>query len=228
MSTRKTSKLIFPEHGGVLVGANTEVVKTVKAKAADGTYTIKIVRYQASTPAMYVNAGRAFGYHYLTPRGEVVGSNSGNSSSISECLDKAINSIEDEISHERRAKREARKSPARKAQDHLKKNAEFFYKHAAYSYGPDQTKRQGRMEGAMKLARAEREAEERGWNVEWQPDGMPYDMGDAETEMPNEVLFAVLKDASGNIIGSLSGIADPDNNYRRVVEAELALEALAR
>jgi len=46
--------------------------------------------------------------------------------------------------------------------------------------------------------------------------------------MPSEVLVAILKDASGNVIGSLSGIGDPDNNYRRVVEAELALEALAR
>jgi len=228
MSTRKTSKLIFPEHGGVLVDADAKVVKTVRTKAADGIYTIKIVRYQPATHAMLVNAGRAFGYHYLTPRGEVVGSNSGNSASISECLDKAINSIEDEISHERRSKREARKSPARKAQDHLKKNAEFFYKHAAYSYGPGQTKRQGRMEGAMKLARAEREAEERGWKVEWEYDETPYDMGDAETEMPNEVLVAVLKDANNNVIGSLSGIGDPDDNYRRVVEAELALEALAR
>jgi hypothetical protein len=84
------------------------------------------------------------------------------------------------------------------------------------------------MEGAMKLAQAEYEAEERGWTVEWDYDNEPYDMGDAETEMPSEVLVAILKDASGNVIGSLSGIGDPDNNYRRVVEAELALEALAR
>jgi hypothetical protein len=221
------SKLIFPDHGGVLVDADTKVVKTVKAKAADGTYTIKIVRYQPTTHAMYVNAGRPFGYHYLTPQGGVVGSNSGNSASIAECLDKATNNIEEEISNERRSKREARKSPARKAQDHLKKNAEFFYKHAGYSYGPDQTKRQGRMEGAMKLAQAEQEAEARNWTVEWSNDDMSYEVGNDENEMPSEILVAVLKDEHGNSIGSLSGIGDPDSNYRRVVEAELALEALS-
>lgn len=174
------SKLIFPEHGGVLVDEDTKVVKTIKAKAADGTYTIKIVRYHPDMNAMYVNAGRPFGYHYLTPEGGVVGSNSGNSASVAECLDKAIASIEDTISSERRVKREARKSPVRKAQDRLKKHAKFFFKHAGYSYGPGQTPRQGRMEGAMKLAQAEHEAEERGWSVEWTFDDNPYDMGDAE------------------------------------------------
>jgi len=155
-----------------------------------------------------------------------VGSNSGNSASVAECLDKAIASIEDTISSERRVKREARKSPVRKAQDRLKKHAKFFFKHAGYSYGPGQTPRQGRMEGAMKLAQTEHEAEERGWSVEWTFDDNPYDMGDAETE-PSKVLAAILKDASGNVIGSLGGIGDPDDNYRRVVEAELALEALS-
>jgi hypothetical protein len=222
------SKLVFPEHGGVLVDEDTKVVKTIKAKATDGTYTIKIVRYHPDMNAMYVNAGRAFGYHYLTPQGGVVGSNSGNSASVAECLDKAIASIEDTISSERRTKRETRKSPERKAQDRLKEHAKFFFKHAGYSCGSGQTPRQGRMEGAMKLAQAEHEAEERGWTVEWNYDNEPYDMDDAETEMPSEVLVAILKDASGNVIGSLSGIGDPDNNYRRVVEAELALEALAR
>ena len=79
----------------------------------------------------------------------------------------------------------------------------------------------------MKLAKAEQEAEARDWTVEWSYDDLPYDMGDAETEMPSEVLVAVLKDASGNVLGSLGGIGDPDSNYRRVVEAELALEALS-
>ena len=131
-------------------------------------------------------------------------------------MEKAVNTIKDDLAHQRRVAAEARKSPNRKAQDRLKKSADFFYKHAGYSYGPGQTKRQGRMEGAMKLAQAEQEAEARNWTIEWSYDDQPY-----------EVLVAVLKDEHGNSIGSLGGIGDPDSNYRRVVEAELALEALS-
>jgi hypothetical protein len=40
------------------------------------------------------------------------------------------------------------------------------------------------------------------------------------------VLCCVLKDGDGNVLASLCGITDPDSNYRRVVEAELASEAL--
>lgn len=103
----------------------------------------------------------------------------------------------------------------------------FFYKHAGSSYRPGkETKAQGKRRGAIALARAEAEASSRGWRVEWEGDPEPYEMGDAETEEPNEVLGAVLRDEDGHNLASLWGIGDPDRNYRRVVEAELALEAL--
>ena len=107
--------------------------------------------------------------------------------------------------------------------------AQFFYKHAGWGYTPGkETKAQGQRRGAKLLAEAEAEAARRGWRVKWEDDQLPYEIGDAETEMPSEVLTAVLYDENGNVLASLGGIADPDRNYGRVVEAELALEALDR
>ena len=79
---------------------------------------------------------------------------------------------------------------------------------------------------AMKLAKAEQHAEEQGWTVEWDYDQDEYQLGDAEDKMPDEVLIAVLKDADGHVLESLGGIGDPSPSYRRLVEAELALEAM--
>jgi hypothetical protein len=121
-----------------------------------------------------------------------------------------------------------RKSPAKKRTptSHSKAVA-FFMKWAGWGYTPGkETKAQGRRRGAIALAKAEAEAARRGWRVKWEHSQEPYEMGDAETEMPSEVLDAVLYDENGNVIGSLSQIGDPSNQYSRVVEAELALEAL--
>ena len=90
----------------------------------------------------------------------------------------------------------------------LKKAYDFFKKHAGGVVGRN-------AEGALALARAEAVDEDE------------YMLGDEE-EMPSEVLYAVLKDQDGEVLESLGGIGDPDRNYGRVVEAELALEALAR
>jgi hypothetical protein len=103
----------------------------------------------------------------------------------------------------------------------------FFYRHAGWGYTPGkETKAQGRKRGAKALARAEAEASARGWRVDWEGDPEEYQMGDAETEHPKEVLGAVMRDEHGHVLASLWGIGDPDRNYSRVVEAELALEAL--
>src|SRR5277367_5306292 len=104
----------------------------------------------------------------------------------------------------------------------------FFYKHAGSSYTPGkETKAQGKRRGAQALAHAEAEAKRRGWRVEWEHSQEEYQMGDAETEHPNEVLDAVLKDEDGHVLASLGSIGDPSRSYGRVIEAELALEALA-
>jgi len=101
---------------------------------------------------------------------------------------------------------------------------DFFYKHAGYSHDPrKETAEQGRRRGAIALAKAELYSAGRGWRVEWKHDA---DADRSGIEDAEEVLGAVLRDGQGKMLDSLWGIADPDRNYRRVVEAELALEAM--
>jgi hypothetical protein len=49
-----------------------------------------------------------------------------------------------------------------------------------------------------------------------------------EKERPHEVFACVLRDADGATLESLWSIFDPDDDYMRVVQAELACEAMFR
>lgn len=100
-----------------------------------------------------------------------------------------------------------------------RKDVDFFKANAGYIVGE-------KAQGALALAKAEEAADRLGWTVAWEPDDLPWD-GDDGYE-PNEVLCAVLKDARGKVRASLCGIADPDTKYARVIEAELAAEALGK
>lgn len=107
----------------------------------------------------------------------------------------------------------------------LKKAYEFFRGQQAPGIVGQSAK------GAMDLARAEKYADDHGWEAVWEDDPEEYELGDAETERPFEVLTCVIKDENGHVLGSLgsigmSGNARQDRDYRRVVEAELALEAM--
>jgi hypothetical protein len=113
----------------------------------------------------------------------------------------------------------------------------FFRDNAGYVVGR-------RAEGAYHLAVAEWKAEKRSWTFEWRPDD-DGDLGDHEYWCANArrrangpkagrthscehfIEYAVLKDSGGVVRASLGGIIDADHKYQRVVEAELALEALA-
>lgn len=102
----------------------------------------------------------------------------------------------------------------------------FFFQHGGYSYDPKvETRAQGRRSSAVAHADAEAWAKRAGITFVWEWDEEPYQMGDAETKAPSEVLGCVVRYSTGTIGPSLWGIGDPDENYRRVVEAELALEA---
>lgn len=80
---------------------------------------------------------------------------------------------------------------------------------------------------ALALAKAEREAEERGWSYGWpdDPEEWDCDCGSSDCK-PNEVLCCLLYDAQGEVLESLGSIGDPDRDYSRLIEAELAWQAL--
>jgi hypothetical protein len=108
----------------------------------------------------------------------------------------------------------------------------FFLRNAGYSYDPKtQTKQQGRAAGARRLAKAERDARALGYTFEWEDD---WTIGDHFKEYgecyangePETCESCVMRDSAGKVVQSLGCIDDATREYRRVVEAELALEEL--
>jgi hypothetical protein len=119
-----------------------------------------------------------------------------------------------------------------KARKQLTPDQFFFYQNAGYSYDPEkETAERGRIRCAVELAEAEQYARNLGWEFEWDWDECPdlSWMTDEEREQDHEVLCCRIPDPENSrySLASLCGITDPDSNYRRVVEAELASEALA-
>ena len=103
----------------------------------------------------------------------------------------------------------------------------FFQTHAGYCTPP------GRMACARNLAQAEQDADLYGFSFEWSEDECGCSgcecgskQCDCHTGRQHETLCCVCRDNKGAVVASLGGICSPDRNYRRVVEAELALEAL--
>ena len=119
--------------------------------------------------------------------------------------------------------------PPRDVDRTLRRRWRFFFDHAGGIVGE-------RAVTAMALARAEMHAEAADWYVLWEPDECPDLSWLGPGEEVGEVLCAVLvrmpqSASDGNlstVLASLCGIVDPDASYRRVVEAELALEAMER
>lgn len=114
----------------------------------------------------------------------------------------------------------------------------FFKKNAGFSYDPKtETPEQGKRQSARALARAEREAQRQGIRFQWQNDELGCigcdcrsDDCPCSTGEPHETLYCFAYQPSENdsrvILASLGGICGATDSYRRVVEAELALEAL--
>jgi hypothetical protein len=108
------------------------------------------------------------------------------------------------------------------------KAVDFFRKRAGYAARPGESKARAKTRGGQARARAEAEAEARGWTVDWEHDPEEWQ---GDVERPFEVLTAVLRDADGRALASLGGIGmtgnrKTDADYGRVIEAELADEAL--
>jgi hypothetical protein len=110
----------------------------------------------------------------------------------------------------------------------------FFYREAGYALRPHETEGEARASGARQLARAEEWARDQGYWFEWMPDcdgctGCECGSGDCPCcdGAPHETLGCVMLDADGGVMPySLWGVCGATSAYRRVVEAELALEAM--
>lgn len=120
----------------------------------------------------------------------------------------------------------------------------FFAQHAGFSYDPKtETPAQGKARGARRLAAAEAWAKAEGLEVVWEPEqanpvdvfGEPDPVNgpfyDPDAEFFCAVLCRPCSDHGtscrhAEVLASLGMIADPSLEYRRVVEAELALEAM--
>lgn len=126
------------------------------------------------------------------------------------------------------------KQTARTRRIYNEQDYSFFHKHAGYSYDPaTETKEQGRRRCAKDLANAEALARNAGYVYRWQID-QETDSREFSDRRPYYALWCCicLSSDGGLVLASLFGIdfgrdGQPwGNPYKRVVEAELALEAL--
>ena len=117
----------------------------------------------------------------------------------------------------------------------------FFFDHAGFSYDPlTETAEQGQARCAEQLADAEEQARDAGCSFEWSidPGTTSADWIDdrkngGKRRNPWATWQCLMRDADGAVVQALGGIdfgrdgspwGDP---YRRVIEAELALEWMA-
>ena len=117
----------------------------------------------------------------------------------------------------------------------------FFYEHAGYSFDPKrETALEGRMQRAIELATAEREGKTRGLRYVWDvdPESDSSDFSDERPAWCSYRCAVIQADDEDNFLATLCGIDfgrehsagdEPprDHPYRRVVNAELASQAIA-
>lgn len=115
----------------------------------------------------------------------------------------------------------------------LTQDEQFFYDNAGSSYDPiKQTKEQGKIEGAKKLAAAEAAARQKGYSFNWEIDRLT-DSSDFSTSRPAWKLWVCsIYDGEGEYVNCIGGVdfgrggAPWGEDYRRVVDGELALEEM--
>jgi len=100
---------------------------------------------------------------------------------------------------------------------------QFFLEHAGYATPP------GREACAFELAYAEQYAKQCGWAYQWEDDPEPdlsWAIAEENGYEIETVEMVTLYDQGGKWLDSLCGITDATREYRRVVEAELAANAM--
>jgi hypothetical protein len=138
------------------------------------------------------------------------------------------------------AKMNAGRTNLARARKTLTRDELFFYEHAGYSYDPKtESADEGRVRCAREMAKAEAFVKGQEYEYEWDWDesgcnGCDCDSPDCKcsTGEEHETLCVSLfnprdreTDKYATLV-SLSGICGADAKYRRVIEAELALEAM--
>lgn len=103
----------------------------------------------------------------------------------------------------------------------------FFHDNAGYCTPP------GKAQCALNFAHAERESKSKGFTFDWMMDEigcLGCDCGGKDcacaTGEPHETLCCLCRNEHGKVVASLGAICGATSEYKRVVEAELALEAL--
>lgn len=115
----------------------------------------------------------------------------------------------------------------------LNSDERFFYENAGYSYASGTDEEEGHILTARALAHAETYSRNHSWYVVWDDDpegciGCDCDSPDCpcSTGEPHNVQAAILYDENDKVTGSLGAICEPTAAYRRVIAAELALDAI--
>jgi hypothetical protein len=133
----------------------------------------------------------------------------------------------------KQASTKAGRSEIAKARKALTPAQLFFYERGGYSYDPKtETTDEGRIRRAIELAQVEAYGHNLGYTFAWDDDwevgnhfvfyGYSYRNGE-----PKTCEHCCCKDAEGNVVASVGCIDDATPQYRRVIEAELADEALS-
>jgi hypothetical protein len=117
----------------------------------------------------------------------------------------------------------------------MNKAEQFFYDNGGYSYDAKvETEEQGHIRSAIAMASAEEWAMDNGYFFDWINDdngcsgcGCESDDCSCSSGEPHETLGCIMRSDENDHAQSLWGICGADANYRRVVEAELAMEERA-
>lgn len=116
--------------------------------------------------------------------------------------------------------------------DDLTPDERFYYDHAGYGYRPGvETPEEGRVRSAARLDAARKLANLLGYSFEWQDD---WDLGGVShadyycdeaypNGEPETCESCTMLTLDGDVVASMGCVDDADDNYRRVVEADLCL-----
>lgn len=111
----------------------------------------------------------------------------------------------------------------------LTQDEQFFYDNAGFSYEPGkESQEDGHIRCARRLATAEAYARNADWWYEW----LRQDWQECGCQLTSyhEVWTCILfkSESRREVLAALGSICQPSSKYRRVIRAELAMEAMSQ